>query len=658
MAALLLSCILLLYSLASLLALILPIRSGHRVSCVLSLVSSILLAVAGARALAGVTEEASVFHGVFTLKLTVTPLSGLFALLFGVVFTLVSAYSISYIENEYGRHSGACIRLHSICYPIFLASMALILFVRSGLWLLVFWELMSLSSYLLVSFEHWREDVRDAGLVYFIMSHIAAALLIIVVVRLGTIGGNISFDYGVMSTRASLLGRGELICLSVLFALAMAIKGGLVPVHFWLPRAHPAAPSNVSALLSGIMIKVPVFLLLVFSLNILGVTLPLGVLVAGLGMLSMIVGAFYALAQRDDKVLLAYCSVEQVGYIWFAIGAGMIVYAVSKTMLPLALLLVAAGLFHTVNHALFKSMLFMITGNILLKTGTRDMDSLGGLEKLMPLTALAALIGCLSLTGLPPLNGFASKWMIYVLGLSTPALSSFNAVVYVGVALAVFASSITAVFAIKFYTSIFTGKPRRRIEAGEAPKLIVAPEILIAAACVVIGILPGLVLRPIFNAVGSLTPHVSSSVLAGSVKMYSFIMVPPAMPVSRVFFLLLAVLLPVSASIIMVLSRTKVFRGERVWLGGYEQAEEQCRVPSSQLYAVIQELMNGFYTIRVRRPSIHYREPRGDTIIVDPWVKLGRILGEIRRLQAGPVQLYLIVMLIVLIASLIAGCGR
>ena len=643
------------YALAALAGFVIPSRVwGSRVSCGLSAVASALLIASGVRGLLGFSEGFKLFSGVAALEFKSTMLSSVFTLVFGIVFTLVSVYSIGYLESEYLENPEAPFRLHSTCYPIFLASMAAIVLVRSGLWLIVFWELMSLSSYALVVFEHWRSDVRDAGFVYFIMSHIAVALIIVVVLRLSTFSGPLDFRYSVMAYRARMLPEAEAIVLSIAFAIAMCIKGGLVPLHFWLPRAHPAAPSNISALLSGIMIKVPVYLLILFSTVIFKTTLPLAIVVCALGIISMVIGNSYAIVQRDDKVLLAYSSVGQVGYIWFAVGAGLCLYALSKTLAPLAGLLIAAGLFHFVNHALFKSSLFMVTGNVLVRARTRDMDLLGGLEKFMPYTAAACLIGCLALTGLPPFNGFASKWMIYVLGLSTPNIGWVSSIVYAGVVIAIFAGTLTGVAMIKLYTSIFTGEPRSDVEIKrEAPKTLYLPELAIAFACILLGLMPGLIVSPIIKSLSSIHVLLSEAKALSTIKFYTFLSLPAGVPKTTVFFLLVGVLIPIASLIAAALAPAKPYRA-RVWLGGYEHSTRECRIPSSKIYSPFEELMNGFYKIRFRRPRIMYREPRGDRVVIDPWVWIGSKISSVRRIQVGSVQWYLLVMLVIAIIVLLA----
>ncbi len=644
-----------LFTSAALLGVISPSRRwGHRLSCTLSLFASLLLIDVSIQVLQGSPITLKLLHGIITLPFEMDTLSAFFSMVFGIVFTLVSLYSLKYVEEGY-TNRGSGLRIHALCLPIFMASMVAVILVRSGFWLIFAWELMSLSSFILVIYEHERQDVRNAGLVYFAMSHAAAALLIVVVLTLASQTSPLSFLYGSLSSAYRKLDPHVATCISILFIIAMGIKSGVVPLHFWLPRAHPAAPSNISALLSGIMVKTSVFLLLYFTTKIFYPTIEIGALILVLGILSILIGCLYAVPQNDCKVLLAYSTIGHIGYIWLALGSGLMIYAYSKQFSLYASLLISAGLFHLMNHAFFKSLLFMVTGNVLLKTGTRDMDILGGLGKAMPFTSFIAIIGILSLIGLPVFNGFASKWMIYVAGMSSPAMNHLTILIYLGVALAMFGGTLTAIYSIKFYSEIFAGQPRIKVVEGDVSPLITVPEAILAIACIILGMFPGVALSIIFKPVSALIPEVSVYALAGSVKFhFSLLVIPSTMPLTSVCFTLLAVFISIAFGISYVLVHPLKTRVESQWLGGYKHSIHETKFPASSLYAGFEKLISPLYEARFPVIKIRYPEPNADKVLVSPWVKLGAFLGEIKRIQVGYVQVYVGVFFLLLIIVLVA----
>lgn len=643
-----------LFIIASLLGAFLPnVRWGSRISCILSSIASIILLYASAKALLGSPIRQTIFSGPASIPLELDGLSALFLLIFSIPYTLTSIYSIKYIEDEY-VNAGIDVRRHSICFPIFLMSMVGAILVRSGLWLIVFWELMSLTSYFLITIEHEKEEVRDAGFVYFIMSHIAAALLIVTIISLASWTHPLSFTYSSLRDAYHRSPLPALIGLPIIFTVAMWIKGGIVPVHFWLPRAYPAAPSNVSALFAGVMEKVPIFLLTYFTFRIFDPTIPSGLLICIPGIISMVIGCLYAIPQRDDKALLAYSTIGQIGYIWFALGAGIILYSYSKSLALLAIILISSGLFHLLNHSLFKPMLFMITGNVLVKAKSRDMDVLGGLGRTMPITSIACLIGCLSLIGLPPFNGFASKWSIYVSGIASSTVNMISIPIYVGVALAMFSGTLTAIYSLKFYSEIFSGEPRIDVEAGDVSAILLIPELTLGILCIILGVFPGVAFSAIFPAVQPMIPEVGLAQLFKGVGfLYSILMIPTMLPLSTMYFILLATIAPIIFVIAYQLAHPKRTSVQPTWLGGFRHTLRDTKLVAASFYSEFESMLGSFYQIRIRRPRIAYPEPNADLVLVKPWIWIGRAIGELRRIQVGPVQIYVAILLILLISFLL-----
>ena len=384
------------------------------------------------------------------------------------------------------------------CYNLLIASMSLVIVAADGVLFLVAWEVMALSSFFLVAFEHERREVRDAAWTYLIATHLGTAFVVAFFLILGARAGSFDFDRigGVSGARAGLL---------FLFAvIGFGTKAGFMPLHVWLPEAHPAAPSHVSAVMSGVMIKTGIYGLL-RAVTLLGAPAEWwGWLLVGIGLTSGVLGVLFALAQHDLKRLLAYHSVENIGIIALGLGIGLL--GVSAGMPALAALGFAGALLHVVNHAVFKGLLFLGAGAVQHATGTREIDHLGGLLKRMPWTGAAFLVGAAAISGLPPLNGFVSEFLIYLGAFhGGAALSGANAVaaIFVVLALALIGGLALACFA-KAFGIIFLGEPRSEhaLHAHEAGPAMRLPMLLLAAVCLAIGLCAPQVVRAMAPAVG------------------------------------------------------------------------------------------------------------------------------------------------------------
>ncbi|MGD9496195.1 MAG: complex I subunit 5 family protein, partial [Armatimonadota bacterium] len=380
-----------------------------------------------------------------SLTLEVDELGAVFLLLTALSAVCSTLYSIRYMPHH---------REYSVVryYPmllIFFASIFALLSVHNLFFFVAFWEAMTLTSYALVVFEKRDAEVRRAGLIYFVMSQAAVLLMIVAVAILHSHTPTGSFALAdfrqVLATLA--VSRPWLAHLCIgLFMVAAATKSGILPFGVWLPHAHPAAPSPFSAVMSGCMVKMGVYrclLVLLVLMPLSGATAVWGVLAALFGVGSMVVGTFTALQQSDTKRLLAFHTIGQMGYIWLAIGVGVTLLATRPELAAVALI---AALFHTVNHSAFKALLFFTAGSALYRTGTRDLDKAGGLMHIMPLTTVTAVVGSLSISGIPGFNGFASKWLI----IQSSLLAGFQMplMVFLGI-VAVFISAITLASFVK-----------------------------------------------------------------------------------------------------------------------------------------------------------------------------------------------------------------
>jgi hydrogenase-4 component B len=409
---------------------------------------------------------------------------------FFLVVTDLGALSASLFALGYGEHETAPQRVLPF-YAAFLAGMTLVVLADDAFTFLLCWEFMSLTSWALVMSHHRVPENVRAGYVYLIMASFGTLALLLAFGLLAGPDGHYTFEAMRAARPSATIGAFVLI----LALVGAGSKAGIVPLHVWLPLAHPAAPSHVSALMSGVMTKIAVygFVRIVFELA----GAPdwwWSIVVLAAGGVTAVMGVLYALMQHDLKRLLAYHTVENIGIIFIGLGLAL---AFQTYGLPFAAALaLTAALFHVFNHSLFKSLLFFGAGAVLTATGERDMEHLGGLIHRMPQTAFVFLVGCAAISALPPLNGFASEWLTFQAILLSPELPSWGLKILVpavGALLALSAALAAACF-VKAYGVTFLGRPRRPVAAAakETDRFSLAAMALLATLCLVAGILPGL----------------------------------------------------------------------------------------------------------------------------------------------------------------------
>jgi formate hydrogenlyase subunit 3/multisubunit Na+/H+ antiporter MnhD subunit len=425
-------------------------------------------------------------------------LAEVFVIVVGLGGASASLYALGY-----GRHDPEPERVLPF-YPVFLAGMILVILAADAFSFLVAWELMSLSSWGLVVSRHREPENIRAGYVYLIMAFAGAiALLLAFGLLAGPEGG---YAFAAMRTHP----RGETIAGGV---LALAIlgagsKAGLAPLHVWLPLAHPAAPSHVSALMSGVMTKVAVYAFVRIVFDLAGPPIWWwSIVVLALGAATAFIGVLQALMQGDLKRLLAYSTVENIGVIF--IGLGLTLAFRAEHMVWAAALAMTATLFHVFNHSLFKSLLFFGSGAVLNATGERDMERLGGLIRRMPKTAFTFLAGCVAISALPPLNGFVSEWMTFQAILLSPGLNAWALKLLVPAVGALLALSVALAGAcfVRAFGITFLGRGRSRAAevAGETDGFSLTAMFVMAGLCLVVGVLPGMVIDALAPAVGMVT---------------------------------------------------------------------------------------------------------------------------------------------------------
>jgi len=411
------------------------------------------------------------------ILLAVDGLNLLVALIVGGIALLVAVYSVVYVERDTRRD------LYYTLLMLATAGMLGVTLTGDIFNLYVFFEIMCISSYALVAFRRGWSSI-EASIKYMIISSLGTSFILLGVALLyGEIG---TLTIAHLASRLAAVRATDPFLVATaltLFIAGFGIKIAMVPFHAWLPDAYQAAPTSIAALFSGATATVGIYAMLRVTYAMFG-ALALGTMLAVFGVVTMIAGGLMALVQRDLKRLLAYSGISQMGYILLGVGLG-------------TALGVQGGLFHMLNNAVFKALLFMCAGAILYRVGTSNIDGLGGLAKNMPVTAGLFTVGALSISGVPPFNGFASKWTIYVAGVGAGQ--------WVFTAIAIIMSALTLAYFLKAINSIFLGqRPSRLGGVREAPPLMLVPMIALAALCVVFGVLPHLGIGLVSPAQGAL----------------------------------------------------------------------------------------------------------------------------------------------------------
>jgi formate hydrogenlyase subunit 3/multisubunit Na+/H+ antiporter MnhD subunit len=420
-------------------------------------------------------------------RIRVDALSGLFLCVIGVVSFAVGIYGYGYLRSfERGRDSLAALGGFT---GLFLTGMLLVVLADDAFLFMVAWELMSLSSYFLVVFHHDNAANRRAGFLYLLMAHIGGLAILMGFGILASFGNGFSFT----AMRVAQLPFSWATATFALAFLGFGMKAGLVPLHAWLPEAHPAAPSHISALMSGVMLKVAVYGFIRVIFDLIGqFHWQWGVAALSIGSISALMGVLYALMQHDLKRLLAYHSVENIGIIFIGLGLAILFAGSGHTTLG-ALALVAA-LYHCVNHAVFKGLLFLGAGAILHSANERDLENMGGLLRRMPWTGLFFLTGCISISALPPFNGFVSEWLTFQAALQAWQLDSgvLRSIVPIAAAMLALTGALAAACFVKVYGVAFLGQARSRQvrRARPVPLSMRAGQGILALLCLLLGVLP------------------------------------------------------------------------------------------------------------------------------------------------------------------------
>jgi len=478
------------YALGSLSGLILQGSpdKARQAGCGFALLGAILHGASGLAALLGGNVEWSISSGIplFAYSFSLDAVSAYFTLALSLLSAAVSVYSLGYLSSM-AKNSN--LGLLCFFYNTLLLSLAIVFTASNAFLFLIAWEITALTAYALVTFEHTSAESRNAGLLYLIMAHIDAGCLLL---GLGLLGQNAkSLDFAALLQAASQLPPQHQTAVFLHYLHGFGIKAGVIPVHIWLPAAHPVAPSNVSALLSGIVIKVGIYGMARVFLEFLGVVPAwMGIVVIVVAVTSAILGVLYALMEHDLKRLLAYHSIENIGIILLGMGAAMMFRTAGHPRL--AAVAVIACLLHTFNHAVFKCLLFLGAGSVLRSTHSRNMEELGGLNRRMPWTAACFLVGAIAISGLPPLNGFVSEWLTYqsLLAGFGAAKGLVSLMFPIAGSLLALTGALAAACFVKAFGITFLALPRspEAENAHESPGTMIAGMGILAVSCFGLGI--------------------------------------------------------------------------------------------------------------------------------------------------------------------------
>jgi formate hydrogenlyase subunit 3/multisubunit Na+/H+ antiporter MnhD subunit len=601
-------------------------------------------------------------------------LSAFFLLVVFVVSAVAALYGGEYLAHASNRHGSAHGGEASSAgrpkplgspwffYDLLVASMAIVIVARNGVLFLVAWEVMALASFFLVTHDDDEEAVRDAGLTYLVATHLGTAFLMAAFALLGREAGSLDFD------RIAALGVLSPTLAGTLFLLGLVgfgAKAGVVPFHVWLPEAHPAAPSHVSAVMSGAMIKVGIYALLRLLALLGPPAVWWGGVLVGVGLASGVVGALFAVAQHDLKRLLAYSSVENVGIITVGIGLGVI--GITQDAPAVAALGFAGALLHVANHALFKSLLFLGAGAVAHAAGTRSIDRLGGLLRRMPATGSAFLIGATAICALPPLNGFASEFLVYLAALragtaraaamSLPALATIAGLALIG--------GLAAVAFAKAFGVAFLGEPRTPAAsaAREPGALMRLATALLAIGCVAAGLgAPWLV--------AGIAP-----VIEGAIPLPRPAVAETVSLATRLLFLVTLIALAFLAIVAALVLLRRALLGSRpvaraaTWGCGYARPTPRMQYTGSSFAQPLAALFHSILRTRrrwvaptgpfPREAALETATPDAiDTRLFRPlFAGAARGLSRLRWLQHGRLNLYMLYIALTLVVLLIWKMG-
>lgn len=640
----------------------------------LTAIASLAAVVAGVWAVAGgITYRLVLPLGLPDLPfhLRLDHLSGFFLVVIGLLSLYVSIYSVGYVKGFLGRRSVTSL---VVFFAFFLAGMLLVVLSDDAFIFLVSWEVMAASSYFLVLFEDERVENRRAAFLYLVVAHVGAiAILLSFGVMAGLATGFQGFGaYTFDAMRKTELSAGWAAAAFLLAFFGFSAKAGAVPLHVWLPEAHPVAPSNVSALMSGVMLKTAVYGIVRVVFDLIG-QFPWwwGAVVLVFGLVSAVMGILASLLQQDLKRLLAYSSVKNIGIILIAIGLAMIFSSFRMTLL--AALALTAALYHALNHAMFKGLLFMGAGAVLHATHERNMENMGGLIRDLPWTAVFFLVGCMSISALPPFNGFVSEWLTFQAFLLSPALPSpiLNLLIPLGAALLALSSALAAAAFVKAFGITFLGHRRAHLHAQvhEVDRTMLTGMLLAAVTCLGLGVFP----TYLISWMGPITKDLVGGTISSSAAGFGWMWLTPIAAERASYsapLTFLVILVVVVATYLLLHARPGAVRRAPLWDCGFEKVTERMQYTATSFSMPLRRIFGFlFFSIReqVRQlppaahpafpERLHYHLRVRDRFwgwlykpVIDASFWMSRRIG---RLQQGRIQIYLIYSFVTILVLLL-----
>ncbi|MHB1483860.1 MAG: proton-conducting transporter transmembrane domain-containing protein [Saccharofermentanales bacterium] len=611
-----------------------------------------------------------VFEPVFTsiplisFKISIDKLSSFFLLALSILVFCVSIYSIGYISHYYGKRN---VGLFNFLYSSFILSMIFVMTAGNTIFFFIVWEIMSLISYFLVIFESEKEKTRRAGTLYIIMTHVGTAFILTAFMAVFAFTG--TFDISGSTAAVPAIVKNIAF---ILFLAGFGTKAGVVPVHIWLPHAHPAAPGNISALMSGIMIKTAIYGILRFMIVWLGIENTWwGITILVIGVVSAIIGVSYAFIEKNIKRLLAYSSVENIGIIFIGIGISFIFYAGNNPLV--GSLALTAALLHAFFHTLFKGSLFLGAGSVHFATNTKNMNELGGLIKRMPVTAILILGASMSASALIPFNGFISEWLTYQYLFASIRISEplMNIIVILAIAALAFAGALAAASFIKMFGISFLGNPRRETAANakEVPATMSAGTGILVILCLFSGLFPMYFIKIADRVVTDLSGHSIISRLGGNViPVIDKIEISGGIVSPIAIVAIIAIIAAFSLLLLRIIGGKYIERKYGTWDCGFESLNSRMQFTSTgfskTLKIIFKVLFRPVREITVK--GSHKYHP--DTIdykvttqsvfekyIYDPVLKFSRNFSMRIKyfLQAGSIHLYLLYILLAVLALML-----
>ena len=611
------------------------------------------------------------------LTVTLDPLASFFILVLSIIAIAISLYSFGYTKGYYGRKRVGAL---GGFYNALLLSTTLVFLAGNAFLFLIAWEIMALTAYCLVSFEHEKAESRNAAVLYFVMSHIGTGCLFLGFLLLFQAAGGScpdSYSFAQFHSLGESLSPARRDAAFVLFLIGFGVKAGILPFHIWLPEAHPVAPSNISALLSGVLIKTGIYGLVRVLFDFMG-SPPnwWGVTVLTVGTVSAVLGVLYALMEHDLKRLLAYHSIENIGIILMGLGASLMFLNSGRPVL--AVLALVAGLYHTLNHAIFKALLFLGAGSILHSTGTRNMEEMGGLIRRMPTTALFFLLGAIAISALPPLNGFVSEWLTYqslLQGFATTD-SLVRLVFPLSGAMLALTGALAAACFVKAFGITFLAQPRSEAarQAHEGTPTMLGGMGILTAACIFLGLFPGLFL----TLLGPVTRQLLALGLPEHLRLSNGLVLGNTQAsggtISPLGMLLMGIcLIPIPLALRWYFGWGTKVRIGPTWDCGLKALTPQMeysatgfskpiRMVFKALFRPRREVQREYdyspYFARTLRFESHVEEPFVTRIYRPLNRAIVRFSRRMRALQAGSIQAYLIYIFLTLLVLLILATWR